>query len=166
MAGAALAFWIDLRTRKPRKYVNAFARRATIAAAGSVALLALMLYWQRPVVGREIRDFVAFAAFGPPLIGVAVAGWLAFVIDGSGGGALMSRLLRLRPLVFIGRRSYMIYLVHVPCYFVVSRLTGQGFAPGDTRLAPAILSTCLSLAFAAASWKMLEAPLLRVKDRI
>jgi peptidoglycan/LPS O-acetylase OafA/YrhL len=61
-------------------------------------------------------------------------------------------------VVWIGRRSYGLYLFHLPIlYFVMAR--------GLPRLPAFVLGVGLSLAAAAASYRYVEAPFLRLKPR-
>jgi peptidoglycan/LPS O-acetylase OafA/YrhL len=64
-----------------------------------------------------------------------------------------------RPLTWIGQRSYGVYLYHPLCLAVVATRLGM--------VGPATLvtTTALSLAAAAVSYRYLETPFLRLKDR-
>ena len=73
-------------------------------------------------------------------------------------GAPVSRLLALPPLVWIGQRSYGIYLWNLPLIAMVAA-TSLG---SSTQLAAKLV---LSFAIPALSYRFLEAPFLRLKDR-
>jgi peptidoglycan/LPS O-acetylase OafA/YrhL len=64
-----------------------------------------------------------------------------------------------RPLTWIGQRSYGVYLYHPLCLAVVATRLGM--------VGPATLvtTTALSVAAAAVSYRYLETPFLRLKDR-
>jgi peptidoglycan/LPS O-acetylase OafA/YrhL len=81
----------------------------------------------------------------------------------TGGGALTA-WLRARPLVYLGTISYGIYLYHLPLiqlYFEVLRPGVRGL----WRIPPPITVAAMSIAVAAVSWRFIEEPILRLKDR-
>jgi peptidoglycan/LPS O-acetylase OafA/YrhL len=100
--GAVLALFIRYR----RTFYSA-------RVAACILLLAL-LYYISPFLNRDIRCSVMFATFGPIFISLASAAALALILQYAGSSALFCHVLRYKSLVFIGRRSYMIYLVHLP----------------------------------------------------
>ena len=81
-------------------------------------------------------------------------------------GSKWTRLLRIRPVQFLGKISYGIYLFHMPvwtagyavCHALGWSLLYESF-PGVAAV------TALSILCASASWYLLERPLLRLKDR-
>jgi peptidoglycan/LPS O-acetylase OafA/YrhL len=155
--GAALAIWYSRREQlsdRWRRRGDAIVSAASIAA---VLALAALLFRLRPVLGHEIRDSPLFAAFGTPLIGIATAGVIAWVLRHASSRHPVCRVLRLRPMVFVGTVSYTVYLVHVPLYFVA-----RGVAHGSD-WPSAGLAILLSLTAAAISWEYIEAPLLERK---
>lgn len=156
--GALLALWLQFR-----KSASAIARRrGDLVFRGlgalSVICLAALLFGIRPVVAREIRDSSAFAAFGTPLIGVISASVVAFLVQRSSSGSPITRLFRSRIPVWIGQRSYTIYLVHLPWYWIVCSAIG---ATGRVSLTAAIAALSLTVLTAAASWRFIESPLLK-----
>lgn len=71
-----------------------------------------------------------------------------------------------RALVWLGGRSYAIYVVHVPCFYVVREAwahAAPASAAGDRRFAlPLILTaTVVILVVAELNWRLLETPLRR-----
>jgi peptidoglycan/LPS O-acetylase OafA/YrhL len=72
---------------------------------------------------------------------------------------LLSRLLSAGWLTWIGRRSYGLYLYHYPIFFIATR-----FFPSHHVLA-AVVALLASLGVAAASFKYVEQPALRLKNR-
>jgi peptidoglycan/LPS O-acetylase OafA/YrhL len=152
--GAALALWYSRRgevSERMRRSGDAIVSAAAVAAA---LLLVALLAWIRPVLGREIRWSPLFAAFGTPLIGVATAGVIAWILRHQSSPHPLCRVLRSRPMVFVGTVSYTVYLVHVPLYYFA-----QWLVPGSDWLNSG-LAIVLSLTVAAASWKYVESPLL------
>lgn len=156
--GALLALWLDHRSHLALPRRRAGDRLLAGAALAAVAGLAAILFRIRPFLGREIRDAPLFAAFGTTLIGVAVAGLIAHLIHSSRGPAPLARLFRLPPLVCLGRRSYTIYLAHLPWYWVVCAVLSPA---GRAGWGAAIASLALTLVTAALSWRYIEEPLLR-----
>jgi len=156
--GALLALWLDRRRHLalPRRRIGDFFLAGI--ALGAITGLAAILFRIRPFLGREIRNAPLFAAFGTPLIGLAVAGLIAHLIHSSRGRSPLAYLFRLPPLVWIGRRSYTIYLAHLPWYWVVCAFLGTA---GRGTWTAALVSLALTLATAAFSWHYFEEPLLR-----
>ncbi len=85
-------------------------------------------------------------------------------------GRLVS-VLDLRPLVGVGVVSYSLYLLHVPIQLAIA---GVGLTAGDGRPAPvgqsiatlvlvAVVGVPLCIALAAASYRLVEAPFLRLR---
>jgi peptidoglycan/LPS O-acetylase OafA/YrhL len=67
-------------------------------------------------------------------------------------------VLTIRPLRYIGKISYMAYLIHLPMIELLQRLgAAHGILHGG-RLA--VASTPLTLLFASASWYLIERPIL------
>ena len=88
-----------------------------------------------------------------PVATLAVIGAALIIWAGSGGGGGASRVLGLRPLVFVGLISYSLYLWHWPIivfarYYLVRELTWQ----------EDLLSVPLMIGIAAASWQFIERP--------
>jgi peptidoglycan/LPS O-acetylase OafA/YrhL len=77
---------------------------------------------------------------------------------------LLARLLRLRPLVFLGSISYGMYLLHMLCKNGAMKLLAVAQLPGDGIL-PFIITTILAVALAAASFRWFETPFLALKHR-
>jgi peptidoglycan/LPS O-acetylase OafA/YrhL len=123
-------------------------------------------------VGRLIRDagligagvlvIVALAVsvvdgmrgIGLPVIGVATAAVILELVVHPAG--MLAWGLSWRPLRWVGERSYGIYLYHAVI------LDGLHMAPGPALLA---IGAPLSLAVAALSFRYLERPFLRLKER-
>lgn len=81
---------------------------------------------------------------------------LVWACAGPGSGP-MERVLRSRALVHVGRRSYALYLWHVPIAFWLRDL-----APA----AQLLVAVPLTFAAAEISYRLVEAPALRVKRRL
>jgi peptidoglycan/LPS O-acetylase OafA/YrhL len=123
------------------------------AAAAGAALLAFMLWraiWRDPVM-----------LGGGMTVAAAAAGVLIADIIARPSGWLASALGR-RPLVGIGRISYGLYLWHFPIVYGCGALAVDGTPPDLPRAALAIGLTFL---VAAASFRWIEQPMLRIKRR-
>lgn len=101
---------------------------------------------------REERYSVLFTVIGYPLIALASAGLVSMLAD-EGRWLALKTVFRMRPLVYIGQRSYTLYLVHVPIYFLVYRLVGGSV------LFVGCVSLATSLLVAEASWRWMERPI-------
>lgn len=66
--------------------------------------------------------------------------------------------LTVRPVVYLGRISYTVYLIHVTGLYLAAKVV-------HGRLAVAAVGAALTLGYAAASWRWMEAPLLRLSSR-
>ena len=75
---------------------------------------------------------------------------------------LLKRALRARPLGYIGRISYGIYLYHVPIYYLLWVYVP---VPGRSRYLYGAMVLMASVAAAAASWKLIESPIRRSDPR-
>ena len=164
--GGLLALWIEKRaglSQEARHIGDRVLQGISLVALGGLTLLLSRLW---PFLGKDIRSTVSFACFGPLLIALIVAGLLAVLLNGSLSRQLPCRVLRLPPLVYIGRRSYMLYLVHVPIYILVARIFPLApDAAGLRSWTVAMASSVLSLAMAALSWRFFESPILSYRDR-
>ena len=148
--GSALALWMNSsRERRFPVYLGAIAAVA----------LAVVFASQWPFAGREVRASVVFAAVGTPLAGLATAGLLCYLIYRSGSRAMLCRVLRFKLMVWIGRRSYMIYLSHALFYWGANRLLRP--TSGWDLLVTAMAALLLTLGWSAFSWRFIEAPLLQ-----
>jgi peptidoglycan/LPS O-acetylase OafA/YrhL len=73
-------------------------------------------------------------------------------------GSVLTRVLKSRPAVWIGARSYGIYLYHIPIFKAVDATTIKTVARGWPAVAT---ETALTFTIAAASYRWVEAPFLR-----
>jgi len=156
--GALLALWLDHRRHMTDGRRRTGDRTLDGFALASIAGLGYILFHIRPFVGLDILGAPLFAAFGTTLVGIAVAGLIAHLIHWSRGRSPLARLFRLPPLTWLGRRSYTIYLAHLPWYWVVWTLLGVSRGPAWSIDAIALALTILT---AALSWRYIEEPLLR-----
>src|SRR2546425_498521 len=122
---------------------------APLAAAVLVAVL---------VMARLPDDY---ARRGASTIVAVAAGIL--IVNVLRPGSRLAPLLAWSPLVWIGKRSYALYLWHLPVFFLAGALWASGILEYlPSRIVPAWVIT---FAMAAASYRWIEAPALRLKSR-
>jgi peptidoglycan/LPS O-acetylase OafA/YrhL len=128
-----------------------------------------------PVVGWFAAGalvYVLFMAATPGRVWYLTSALLAAVVivnvltgpalppEGASGrwrmGSLLKRLLGARPLPYVGKISYGIYLYHLPIYYLLWTYT-----PGRSPYFYALIVLPTSCAAAAMSWHFVEAPILR-----
>jgi peptidoglycan/LPS O-acetylase OafA/YrhL/GT2 family glycosyltransferase len=143
-AGALLAF--ALATHPER--VRACCRHSSLPYA---ALAAIVLGCFHLDEGYTLLYVGGFAVIG--LICAAVIGHL--LVEPTGAA---SRALSVRPLIWLGARSYGFYLWHYPILIAFSRRLSSHLEVGLLALPTTLLVTQLS-------WRYLESPFLRLKDR-
>ena len=155
--GAALALWLRNENWESisRKISS---RRIAGLGIASGTVFAGLLFWLHPSVLNDARDLLPFAVFGLPLISVASASLIGWIVLNASERNHICRILRLPFAVWVGRRSYMLYLVHLPTYYITLAILGS---MGVHHLAwtSALASLGLSLFAAAISWEIIEAPL-------
>ena len=150
MAGAALAYFVQsLPTRRLAEGVSWWLGRlvAPLALAGIFGIIHFVT-WYSPWMGWVGYILVA---------GAAVLVIMDLVV---GGHSWLARVLAWQPLVFIGKISYGIYLLHLPVYYIIEKLMPTAALP--VRLG---LKLAISLSLATASYYLIEQRFLRMKGR-
>jgi peptidoglycan/LPS O-acetylase OafA/YrhL len=146
-------------------WLNTF---AWLDAVGAGALLALLFYRRLPRLANAARLCIVLAGAAAwvaaaCLYAVGLPYAVAF-LGNTGGAVLMlwgtlgGRLLASRPLVFLGRISYGLYVFHAAA-LAVSDALFRGTAPR------AAAGLALTVGAAVASYYVLELPFLRLKER-
>jgi peptidoglycan/LPS O-acetylase OafA/YrhL len=127
---------------------------AALVLAGAALLVANGL-WH--VLDRSVDSFTmeVFADFGAA---VAFAAVIASLVLGTGAGL---RWLAWRPLAWIGTITYGLYLWHIP---VIVFMRGNGLLPGGAL--SALVALPLAVALGAASWYLIEQPLMNRAARL
>jgi peptidoglycan/LPS O-acetylase OafA/YrhL len=156
VVGALLALWIEYRAVLPSRQVALMDKFIVLASVGAFALWVLLTYIHRDLLSISLIEIILFGSF-------------CWILRHSGDKSILALLLRARPLAYVGGISYMIYLIHLPMYFLVrhasdhfcSRLT-----TAERLWFTAIASASATLLFAAASRLLFEEPILRQKDRM
>jgi peptidoglycan/LPS O-acetylase OafA/YrhL len=87
---------------------------------------------------------------------IAVAGLFAGILSEE---TVVRRALAWRPLVFIGKVSYGIYLIHVLCIHACLKVSQNPFVV-------LLLSAATSIAFASVLYRVIESPLIAVGRRL
>lgn len=146
-------------------------RRSTLVPilglAGAVSLLCLVPLCIHDGLFRhmELRSALSFTAFGYSLLGIFFASVVGLCVLHAESAKWWCRLLRLKPMVFVGTVSYMMYLIHISVWVTVYKiffsLGGHGTIPW---LLLGLLSTAGTIALSAISWKFLESPILAFKN--
>ena len=93
---------------------------------------------------------------------VLVAGAAMLVVADlvAGSHSLLARPLAWRPMVFVGKISYGLYLIHLPVFYIVEKLIPSASLP--VRLG---WKLAVSLSLATASYYLVERRFLRLKGR-
>jgi peptidoglycan/LPS O-acetylase OafA/YrhL len=165
MTGAFLAIFFQWRrTASKRGELADMVMKCVmyVSATG----FALSLWYERPILGRELRDSVSFLIFGLTMLNLFIATSLYLILRNKDGAILVCRFLRLRTLRHLGTISYAVYLMHIPVYYEVMHLAARHFS--ETRgvdLSASIFSLVLVIILATISWRFLEQPILALKDR-
>jgi peptidoglycan/LPS O-acetylase OafA/YrhL len=150
MAGAALAYFFRSLPKgglsdPVSKVLGRFL--APLAFAGMIAVIHIVT-WYSPWMG-----WIGY---------VLVAGASVFVIGDLVGGrhSLLAGVLATRPMVFMGKISYGLYLLHLPVYYIVERLRPAAVLP--VRLS---IKVSVSVALATASFYLFERRFIRLKAK-
>ena len=126
-------------------------------AASPIGRAACRYWWFAVAI---VSTFVAFFAIGDnrafyPTGGLAlIAVCMIVILVAALVDTPLARLARAGPLVFLGRRSYAIYLWHVPVYEGVAWMR-----PGLSPASLALVSAISTLGVATLSWHLVERPL-------
>jgi peptidoglycan/LPS O-acetylase OafA/YrhL len=154
----SLAFW----STKPGEHLTTIAEAATYTINWYIALgigHLLARSWIVPVTICLIVVFTLhlnsrFLGFGGLQFVALMAAWM---IVASQGDTVFGSVLRQRHTVYIGRISYGIYLWHYVLLEILVRRFGAPLA--------ALIGVPLCVALAAASFKWVERPILRMSAR-
>ncbi|HRQ00163.1 MAG TPA: acyltransferase family protein [Terrimesophilobacter sp.] len=137
-------------------------REAVSAAWGSAAKLVLQLAGAVSIVGviviasvmREDDEFVYRG--GLVVVAVLTTAAIAAAIQ---PGSWLGRILDVRPLRWIGERSYGLYLWHWPVFVLVVAALGDWNREGATGWALGGIALVITVVCAAASYQWLEQPI-------
>jgi peptidoglycan/LPS O-acetylase OafA/YrhL len=133
-------------------------RYASISFWSGLSVLAFLTLANGVAWGRKLE--IAFQVWGMALVFVALVAWAARGLVG-----LPGRLLSWRPMVYVGKISYGIYVYHAFMPVICPRIFAFLGLNAIYQQFGAMLNTALTLLVAAASWHFFEAPINRFKER-
>ena len=147
--GRVGAVGLDRGAAGPARAVPA-AGRWLLDAAGVAGLAVIgLLVWRT----NQYSDFMFRG--GLLLLSAATAAVVAAVVT---PGSLLGRALGIRPLRWLGVRSYGIYLWHYPLIVLTAAAGGAG---GPVSPGRAVVLVAATVAVAAVSWRLIEEPVRR-----
>ncbi|MEC0206517.1 acyltransferase family protein [Paenibacillus lautus] len=144
LIGAGLA--VVWPSWKLSTHVSRATRRRLNVTGATAMLIILSMMWQ-------VDRYDSFLYQGGMFLFSLAAAVLVAVL--AHPGASISRLLSWKPLLWIGVRSYGIYLWHYPVMILTSPASGAG----DLSLPQVALQIAVSVLLAALSWKYVEEPI-------
>jgi len=154
-AGGLAALWL----RSGKCNLPNWNRLGLIALiVGVVGVFLALINW-----GFETR------IYSYPFLAAAFAGMLALSLTANPTTTLMGRALTQRWLVYTGRISYGVYLIHVPIFICVSLAARRFWGTPHYSSVRQVLMVCVAFAavyaVASISWFCFERPILRLKDK-
>lgn len=164
----ALVFFAMERKSFPSKIVD----RGLVSSFVLSSLGVLVLAKRSGALYGDVHTTWLFSVVGLSLLAAACASIVGACARWSGKLGFCSTLLRLRPITYLGKVSYTVYLLHMPIYVVIGliviRLFGVSPITGGTGLSLlcGVLATAGVIAVAGLSWKFIEAPTLRFKETL
>jgi peptidoglycan/LPS O-acetylase OafA/YrhL len=153
-AGMAVALWAEARRARGAPPLSSAASAALVI--GGFALVIADGAWH--AVASTPAHNAALSIFGDVPGAVGFAAVVAAAVAGRG---LPVAWMRVRPLAWVGLVSYGVYLWHVPLLLF---MRGHGLMPSSFVLSLALVLP-LVLAVSAASWYLVERPLLARANR-
>ncbi|APR82139.1 O-antigen acetylase [Minicystis rosea] len=150
---AAGALLVVLSRTEPDLF-RRLSRVGPLAAVGAIALFVLLA--KLDPTFRTGANAPLFNALGYSLICIAAVGIVAYTAVRREN--VYFRILTSRPMIFLGKISYMMYLCHQLVLDLVARL-------GLPRPLTGLLALALVIGWSTLSWYLLEKPLQTLKDR-
>jgi peptidoglycan/LPS O-acetylase OafA/YrhL len=147
--GMLLALWAEWRRERGAPLLGPGATAALVV--GGFAIVAGDAYWHATAAPRPANVTLAVLADVPAGLGFALV--VAAAVAGTGGAI---RWMSVRPLAWIGLVSYGVYMWHVPLLLFARRID----AIPDTYLPRLLMILAPVLLVAAASWYLVERPLI------
>jgi peptidoglycan/LPS O-acetylase OafA/YrhL len=126
-----------------------------IAVQNALATLALVSVVVISLVASVSSNWIY--DFGLLLLNVGIAVLLSCLVTSP--WTVLRAILELGPVVWLGRISYGVYLWHVPTFWAADQIGWSSYVLG--RLVPA----AIAILIAAASFYLVERPLLRLRSR-
>jgi len=163
----ALLLWgVDHELVKMRSAARGLVATVILASVSLIFLVELCGISR----GVDVRTTEAFSVFGFSLLAMLFASVVGLCARWSGGLGMISSVLRSKSGAYIGRVSYMVYLVHLPTYVIVQLLFVKLFGWDALSTNPAHGAVCGLVAalgaigLAGLSWTYFESPIMRMKD--
>lgn len=150
--GMLVALLVEARHRAAAPPLGRGASAALVA--GAAVVLFLNGWWH----ATGAHDSVAMEVLADCGAAVAFAAVIASLVLGTGTGA---RWMGVRPLAWMGEITYGFYLWHIP---VIVCARGLGVLPGGALSGFMLLP--VAIAFGAASWYLVERPIMRRARRL
>jgi peptidoglycan/LPS O-acetylase OafA/YrhL len=154
-AGGLAALWLRSDKCNLRKW-NGWATIALMVGVSGVRLA--LIDW-----GFETR------IYSYPFLAAAFAGMLALSLTANQATTFLGRALTQRWLVYTGRISYGVYLIHVPIFICMSLAGRRLWGTSQYSAVKQALMVCMAFAavyaVASISWFCFERPILRLKER-
>ena len=157
-AGAVIA--ILMRNYGPQVFEFCKRRYVVILSSASALLVAAvggdLLYGRIPYMPGSLAERT-YSAVMYTVVWFAFSLVLLLVLTHSGSSRWLPRLMRNRALMYMGTISYCVYLIHFPLrqLFIAHMNRGLGI----------LLALIASIVLASLSWKFLEGPLARWKEK-
>ncbi|HTO02788.1 MAG TPA: acyltransferase, partial [Opitutus sp.] len=149
MVGAALAYFVQMLPGRRVSDVVSKCLGRVLAPVGLTGIFLVIntVTWYSPWMG-----WIGY---------VLVAGAAMFVIADLvvGRHSLLARPLAWRPMVFIGRISYGLYLYHLPVYYMVEHVI-----PEESLVIRLTFKVVISVTLATVSYYLVEKRFLRLKS--
>jgi len=109
------------------------------------------------------------SVYGYPFLAAVFGATLALSLTSNPGTTFVGRALTQHWLVYTGRISYGVYLIHVPIFIVVSRTARRMWGDSGYSKLTQVLIVCAAFvavyAVASLSWFCFERPILRLKEK-
>ena len=150
MLGVALAFWFARPPVERRGWPGRLPRPAVMAAVGLavIALLAVALPWESV---WTYRGGLLLASLGS-----------AAVIAALLRGGSVHRWLETPVLVWVGRRSYGLYLWHWPVFVLLTQIFAKQYVEGTGVYLVWVLTIVVTFVAAGLSYRWVEVPVQRL----
>lgn len=142
-----------------RNLVNNWSKALFVLSG--IAILAGLLITRNPDYSNRF-----FVTAGYTLLAVFFAAVIAIVIEEKNN--LLKRSLNNRPLIFLGKYSYGLYVFHFPVFWllrapVLELISGWIASPDIAKLATSLVCLAITIACALLSFSLIEKPFLRLK---
>jgi len=120
--------------------------------------------------GVDVRTQLSFSIFGFSLLAGLCASLVLAFVRWSGQLGFLSSALQSKSAIYLGTISYTVYLIHLPIYVAFRLISLRFFGPSAIAslgwgVLCGVLATACAVLLAGLSWKYIEAPMMRLKDR-